>query len=75
MFSLLESSSPCLTKFKYFFRYGSRLSEVASNMFSTVHDVKYNFENIICALLGRIDFVKNHEPVSCPIFLMRSLVL
>ena len=56
-FSLLESSSPCLTRFKYFFRYGSRLSEAVSNMFFTVFNVKDLFENTLCALLARIDFV------------------
>ena len=40
-----------------FFRYVSRLCEAVSNMFSTVYNVKYVFENSLCALLARIDSV------------------
>ena len=68
VFSLLESSSRCLTRFKYIFRYGSRSCEVVLNAFSSVYDVKDVFENPLRALLARIDFVQNHEPVSCPRF-------
>ena len=70
IFSMLESSSLRLTRFKCFFRRVSRLCKVVSSMFSSVYNVKDVFENPPCALLARIDFVQNHEPVSCTRFLM-----
>ena len=75
MFSLLESLSPCLTRFKYFSRYGSRLCKAVSNIFSTVYNVNDVFENPLCALLARINFVQKHDPVSFPGFLMHLCLI
>ena len=62
-FRLCDSNSPCLDKFKFYFRFKSSFSKHIDTLFSNVYEVKVE-ENPLCALLSRINFVQQHETSS-----------
>ena len=59
--SVVNSSSPCLSIHKYYFRFLSLISIDIKNFFRVKYDVLDFYENPMCALYARIDFVQRTE--------------
>ena len=59
--SLINSKSPCLKDFKYYFRFQSVLYSRVRSIFDSVYGVRDIFDNPICAIMSRIDFIERNE--------------
>ena len=59
--SLINSKSPCLKDFKYYFRFQSVLYSRVRSIFDIVYGVRDIFDNPICAIMSRIDFIERNE--------------
>ena len=63
-FRLFHSRSPCLSNHKYYFRYGSLFSKYIRKLFSDNYQIIDVFDNPMCAITSRIDYVQRNEPRS-----------
>ena len=64
LFSIIKTSSPCLAPYKYYFRYFSKYYFEIKKLFSEEYGVIDVYNNPLCALLARIQFVQDNEPRS-----------
>ena len=62
IFSLINTESVCLKRFKYFFRYRSYTFKEVEHFFAIHYDLFNVFNNPICAIISRIFFVQRNEP-------------
>ena len=56
--SVVNSSSPCLLIHKYYFRFFSLVSIDIKHFFRVKYDIFDFYENSMCALYARVDFVQ-----------------
>ena len=61
---MFKTNSPCISRFKYFFRYNSFLSTNVRELFSSYYNVSDIFNNDLIAIKSRIDFIERNEPRS-----------
>ena len=62
--SLIKTESPCLSIFKYYFKYQSFINSDIDTMLTEMYSVDNFKNNPLCAILSRIMFVERHEPRS-----------
>ena len=60
--SILKSSSPCILPYKYFLKYHSEYFLYLNHLFRTEYGVLDIWNNPVCAVLARIQFVQDREP-------------
>jgi len=63
-FSICHTDSPCLTNHKPFLRYQSAFSREIIKLFARDYQVPNVFDNPLCAIHARIDYVQRTEPRS-----------
>ena len=63
-FQLFHSRSPCLGNHKYYFRYGLLFCKYIRKLYSDDHQFNDAFDNPMCALISRINYVQRNEPRS-----------
>ena len=61
---MLKTKSPCISRFRYFFRYKSMMSFKVKQLFRSCYNVNDIFVNDLAAIKSRIDFVERNEPRS-----------
>ena len=59
--SLLNSCCNSISRFKYYFRYSSNYALALKRVFHLSYGIEDIFDNPLCALISRIQFVQNHE--------------
>ena len=59
--SLLNSCCNSISRFKYYFRYSSNYALALKSVFHLSYGIEDIFDNPLCALISRIQFVQNHE--------------
>ena len=62
VFSICDSSSPCLSIYKYYFRYCSHIYNFTNALFDEKYQVINHMSNPLSALFARISYVQVHEP-------------
>ena len=63
-FSLIKSKSPCIASLKYFYRADSSLGKNLRTLFDRIYGISMIFDNPLCALYSRIDYVQRNEESS-----------
>ena len=63
-FAVRNSESPCLVPLIYYLRYKSSFSYQIVEYFRAVYEIPDLFDNPLCAIRARIDFVERNEPSS-----------
>ena len=61
---LFSSKSPCLSAHRYYFRHISTFSQEVRKLFHDNYQLADVYDNPLCAVLARIDFVQRTEPRS-----------
>ena len=61
-FRVSNSDSPCLRPLSYYFRYKSCFRKSLIDLFRNKYGIHDVFDNPLCAILARIDYVQKHEP-------------
>ena len=62
--AVLNSEKPCLAPLLYYLRYKSAVSRQFPEYFRAVYEVPDLFDNPLCEVKGRVDFVERNEPSS-----------
>ena len=63
-FSLFQSNSPCLSSHKYYFRAYSNYGKEIKKLFYEKYQIPDVFDNPLCAVIARIEFIQRTEPRS-----------
>jgi len=63
-YRLFASKSPCVATHKYYLRHESVFSKQITKYFLERYQVDNIFDNPLCAILSRIEFVQRTEPRS-----------
>ena len=63
-FSLIPSNSPCLSSHKYYFRAYSNYGKEIKKLFYEKYQITDVFDNPLCAVIARIEFIQRTEPRS-----------
>ena len=61
---ILKTNSPCISRFRYFYRYRSLMALKVQHLFRSYYNVNDIFNNDLSAIKSRIDFVERNEPWS-----------
>ena len=62
LFSLLNSQSPCVSPFRFYFKYSSHIKSSLSTYFDAKYNICRLLDNPLCALIARIEYMQIHEP-------------
>ena len=63
-FSLFDSQSPCLSPLSYYLRFSYFTAISTKLYFNEAYRIADLFDNPLCAVMSRIQFVENNEPSS-----------
>ena len=61
-FSIFKTDSPCMAYHRHYFRYQSTFSCEIKKMFFKEYQIANVFDNPLCAIHARIDYVQRAEP-------------
>ena len=61
---MFKTRSPCVSRFRYFYRYRSLMSSRVRELFRSIYNINEIFDNDLAAIKSRINYIERNEPRS-----------